>query len=223
MVSRPGCLRRSRSSGLRPGLASCCCRGCWSSLRIRPATASGSVRWPRRPVGCPRPGVRGPDRQFCTSRNVPTLSNSSTATNSDSGAQSSGAYAVGTSRFIVCSYSRTVRVSGPGLATSGSVTTSDSRRSAMSYPRSLATGAAPEDVGKVPGREDAGGCSAYIGDGVDGPVGVERWHVRREVIERHRERHAHIEWRVTVNPDPPARRPQAPVRLHVHGDEAVLG
>ena len=39
--------------------------------------------------------------QLCTSRNVPTRSNSSTATNSVNGAQSSGASTVGTSRSIV--------------------------------------------------------------------------------------------------------------------------
>ncbi len=68
-----------------------------------------------------------------------------------------------------------------------------------------------------------GGPGAHVGDGVDGPVGVEGRHEGREIVQGDRERHAQVEGGVAVDADAPARRLQAPVGVHVHGDEAVLG
>src|SRR5262249_58723155 len=81
---------------------------------------------------------------------------------------------------------------------------------------------AREDVWKVLGRDKAGPSPTHVGNGVDGPIGIEGRHERPEVFQGYRERHAHVERGVAVNPDSPARGLETPVRLHVHGDEAVL-
>src|SRR5437660_1105847 len=144
-------------------------------------------------------------RQSCTSRNVPTRSNPSTATNSARGAQSARALPAATSRCRVWSYSRTLRVSGPASPMDGRA------------------GTAGKDVRKVLGPEDARTRRAHVGDGIDRTVGVVGRHERCQVVEGHGERHAHIERSVSVDADPPTRGLQAPIGLHVHGHEPVLG
>src|SRR5207249_7215207 len=132
--------------------------------------------------------------QSCTSRNVPIRSNSSTATNSASGAQSAGPVMVGTNRCMTCVYSITLRVNGPWWPSSSVMARAS---------RSGLAGAAGQQVREVFGRQDAGRGRAHVRDVVDQPVRVERTYVRREVVERHRERHADIERGVAVHADPP--------------------
>ena len=62
-----------------------------------------------------------------------------------------------------------------------------------------------------------------IGDGVDEPVRVEGRHMRGQLVQGNRKGHAEVERSIAVKADPPSGRLQAPVRIHVHRHEAVLG
>ena len=77
-------------------------------------------------------------------------------------------------------------------------------------------------MGQIFGREDSGRGCADVRDRVHRPVGVERRDEGTELVERNRERHAHVEWGVAVDADTPARGLQAPVRLDVPRHEPVL-